>query len=63
MEAKYWIKDTTRKEVITKTLIPTKENVNLFANYYNLIDKKGLSFLLNLDTDIQVEKLNFKSFR
>lgn len=53
----YWNKDTTRKEVITKTQIPNKENLNLYANYYNLIDKTGLGLLLSLDFDIAIEKL------
>lgn len=53
----YWIKDTIQKEIITKTQIPNKENLNLYANYYNLIDKKGLSFLLSLNSNMPIEKL------
>lgn len=53
----YWKKDHTRKEIITKNLIPNKENLNLYANYYNLMDKKGLGFLLSKDSDLPNEKL------
>jgi hypothetical protein len=53
----YWIKDDTRKEVITKTQIPNEGNFNLFANYYNLMDKKGLGLQLSKNFDIQIEKL------
>lgn len=44
MESNYWIKDQTRQEIITKTLIPNKGNFELFASYFNLMDAKGLSF-------------------
>ncbi len=53
----YWIKDQTRQEIITKTQIPNKENFNLFANYYNLMDKKGLGFQLSKGSDLPNEKL------
>jgi len=53
----YWIKDKTRQEVITKTQIPNKENFNLFANYYNLMDKKGIGFQPSKDSDLPIEKL------
>lgn len=53
----YWTKDQTRQEIITKTKIPSKENFNLFANYYNLMDAKGLGLQLSSDLDIDVEKL------
>lgn len=53
----FWIKDETRKEIITKTQIPNKGNFEIFANYYNLMDAKGLGLQLSLDADIEVEKL------
>ncbi|MCZ2394225.1 MAG: hypothetical protein LC105_10235 [Chitinophagales bacterium] len=53
----YWIKDITRKEVITKTQIPNKSNFGLFACYFNLMDKKGLALQLNKDSEIEKEKL------
>lgn len=53
----YWIKDQTRKEIITKTLIPNKGNFELFANYFNLMDAKGLSFQFKENSELQVEKL------
>ena len=57
MITNFWIKDQTRQEIITKTQIPNKENFNLFANYYNLMDKKGLGFQLSKDSDLPNEKL------
>ena len=57
MNKNYWIKDQTRQEIITKTQIPNKENFNLFANYYNLMDKKGIGFQLSKDSDLPNEKL------
>ena len=57
MTSTYWTKDTSRQEIITKTQIPNSGNFNLFANYYNLMDKKGLSFMLNVDSDLPIEKL------
>jgi hypothetical protein len=53
----YWIKDQTRQEIITKTLIPNKENFELFANYFNLMDVKGLSFQFKENPEFQTEKL------
>lgn len=61
MKGNYWIKDHTRLEIITKTQIPNKVNFNLFANYYNLMDAKGLSFRISPDSDIEVEKLYRKN--
>lgn len=57
MESNYWIKDETRQEIITKTLMPNKGNFNLFATYYNLIDVKGLGLQLNCNTGFEIEKL------
>lgn len=57
MNTNYWTKDQTRQEIITKTQIPNKENFNLFANYYNLMDKKGLGLKLSKDVDLPSEKL------
>ncbi|MFN8266680.1 MAG: hypothetical protein U0T31_01610 [Chitinophagales bacterium] len=48
----YWIKDETRKETITKTQIPNAGNFDVFATYYNLMDKQGLSFSLNFENDL-----------
>jgi hypothetical protein len=64
MENNYWTKDRTRQEIITKNQIINSGNFALFATYYNLIDKQGLSFLMNFENDLAVEKLykknNFK---
>lgn len=57
----YWLKDETFQEIITKTLIPNKENFNLFANYYNLMNKKGMSFSFGFENDLVVEKLYRKN--
>lgn len=57
----YWIKDPTRQEIITKTQIPSKSNFNLFATYFNLIDKKGLSFHLNENSEFEKNKLFTKN--
>jgi hypothetical protein len=54
---KFWIKDQTRQEIITKTQIPNKSNFLIYANYYNLMDAKGLGLPLSSDLDIDVEKL------
>jgi hypothetical protein len=56
----YWIKDQTRQEIITKTLIPNKGNFNVYANYYNLIDVKGIGFQLS-SSDLEVKKLYRKN--
>lgn len=57
----YWIKDQTRQEVITKTLIPNKGNFEFFATYFNLMDAKGLSFQFRENSDLQAEKLFIKN--
>ena len=57
----YWIKDATRQEIITKTAIPNKGNFKLLANYFNLIDWKGLSFQFDENIEIQSEKLFTKN--
>lgn len=61
MNTSYWIKDTAGKEIISKTQIPNKNNFKLLACYFNLIDKKGLSFQLSKSTDIEIEKLFIKN--
>lgn len=61
MQNNYWIKDITGKEVITKTQIPSKANFNLFATYFNLIEKKGLSFHLNENSEFEMDKLFAKN--
>lgn len=57
----YWIKDQTRQEIITKTRIPNIGNYNIYANYYNLIDFKGIGFLLSSSSNLEVEKLYRKN--
>lgn len=57
----YWIKDETRQEIITKTIIPNKGNFELFANYFNLMDAKGLSFRFKENSSLQAEKLFVKN--
>jgi hypothetical protein len=57
MNTNYWTKDQTRQEIITKTKIPNKLNFTFFANYYNLMDKKGLGFHVSQDFDLPNEKL------
>ena len=61
MESNYWIKDETRQEIITKTLIPNEGNFELFANYFNLMDAKGLSFQFKENSELQAEKLFIKN--
>lgn len=61
MHVSYWVKDQTRQEIITKTPIPNNGNFNLFANYYNLLDAKGLGFQISSDSEIEVEKLYRKN--
>lgn len=61
MQNKYWVKDQTRQEIITKTQIPNKGNFNVYANYYNLIDVKGIGFQLSSNSDLEVEKLYRKN--
>lgn len=53
----YWIKNQTRQEIITKTLIPNKGNFELFASYFNLMDAKALSFQFKENSELQTEKL------
>jgi hypothetical protein len=57
MNNNFWIKDQTRQEIITKTQIPNKSNFFIYANYYNLMDAKGLGLQLSSDLDIDIEKL------
>jgi hypothetical protein len=57
----YWIKDETRQEIITKTLIPNKGNFKFFGTYFNLMDKKGLSFHLNKNSEFEKDKLFAKN--
>ncbi|MCC5944487.1 MAG: hypothetical protein JJT94_06095 [Bernardetiaceae bacterium] len=61
MNTNYWVKDTKRKKVITKTKIPNAGNYKLFATYYNMIDTQGLSCQFDLSTEMQVEKLFMKN--
>lgn len=61
MQNNYWIKDHSQQEIITKTLIPNNGNFNLFANYYNLIDVKGIGLQLSPTADLEVEKLYRKN--
>lgn len=61
MHVNYWIKDQTRQEIITKTQIPNKGNFNVYANYYNLIDVKGIGFQISSSSDLEVEKLYRKN--
>lgn len=61
MQINYWIKDTTRNEIITKTQIPNKNNFGLFACYFNLMDKKGLALQLGKKSNIEKEKLFVKN--
>jgi hypothetical protein len=61
MQKNLWTKDQTRQEIITKTQIPNKGNFNIYANYYNLIDVKGLGFQLSYNSDLEVEKLYRKN--
>lgn len=62
----YWIKDESRREIITKTQIPNKGNFKIYANYYNLMDVKGLSFVYEANIKIVLEQLynkgNFQYF-
>lgn len=57
----YWIKDITRQEIITKTMIPNSNNINFFASYFNLIDCKGLSFHFNGCLNLITNKLFVKN--
>lgn len=57
----YWTKDQTCQEIITKTLIPNQGNFGIFANYFNLMDAKGLSFQFKENSELQAEKLFIKN--
>lgn len=57
----FWIKDHTRQEIITKTKIPNKGNFNVYANYYNVMDVKGVGLQLSGSSDLEVEKLYQKN--
>jgi|SRR5690606_22562388 len=57
----YWIKDETRREIITKTLIPNKGDFELFASYFNLMDAKGLSFQFRENSQLPTERLLIKN--
>lgn len=57
----FWKKDQTRQEIITKTQIPNSGNYSIYANYYNLIDVKGIGFQLSSNSNIEVEKLYRKN--
>lgn len=57
----YWKKDQTRQEIITKTKIPNKGNFNVYANYYNVMDVKGIGLQLSGRSDLEVEKLYSKN--
>lgn len=61
MKSNYWIKDQTRQEIITKTLIPNRGNFELFASYFNLMDAKGLAFQFTENSELQAEKLFIKN--
>lgn len=49
------------KKIITKTQIPNNSEFDLYANYYNLMDAKGLGFKICFDSEIKVEKLYRKN--
>jgi hypothetical protein len=53
----YWIKDQSRREIITKTQIPNKGKFKIYANYYNLIDLKGLGFVYETNFKVELEQL------
>jgi len=57
----YWIKDQNRNEIITKTQIPNIGNHNIYANYYNLIDAKGIGFKFSYVSNLEIEKLYRKN--
>jgi len=61
MQISYWIKEPTRSNVITKTQIPNKASFNLFVTYFNLMDKKGLSFHLSKNSEFEMDKLFAKN--
>lgn len=57
----FWKKDQTRQEIITKTKIPNKGNFNVYANYYNVMDVKGIGLQISGSSDLEVEKLYQKN--
>jgi len=57
MQMDYWIKYDTRQEIITTTQIPNKLNLGIYANYYNLMDVKGIGFQISSNTNFETEKL------
>lgn len=57
----YWKKDETRQEIITKTPIPNNGMFNIFANYYNLMDAKGIGFQISSNAIFEAEKLYRKN--
>jgi len=57
MQNNYWIKDETRKQIITKTQISNKGKFNLEAHYFNLLDKKGLGLPLEKEPNFQMDKV------
>ncbi len=61
MYKKYWRKNQTREEIITKTQIPNNGDYTIYTNYYNLIDVKGIGFQLGSNSDLEVEKLYRKN--
>jgi len=61
MQYNYWIKDQTLQEIITKTQISNMGNFKIYANYYNLIDVKGIGFQLGKYSNLEVEKLYRKN--
>lgn len=61
MTQNYWIKDSTRSQIITKTQIPNQNNFSLFGCYFNFMDERGLSFHLDEKTDIETDKLFTKN--
>ncbi len=61
MQQNNWIKDQTHQEIITKTQISNIGNFNIYANYYNLIDVKGIGFQLGMNSNLEVEKLYRKN--
>ena len=61
MQYNYWIKDQTHQEIITKTQISNICNFKIYANYYNLIDVKGIGFQLDIKSNLEVEKLYRKN--
>jgi hypothetical protein len=61
MENNYWTKDPAQKDVLTKTQILNAGNFDFFAIYYNLMNKRGLSFPLNFENDLAIDKVYSKN--